>query len=120
MASTLENEQIAAQLNRDGLASPTGKPFIAAMIQWVRYTHWIPVPAFKRPEELTVNDLMVRFGVSRHVVYYWIERGLVAARQHKSGAPYRITVQPEHEQRLREWVSHSSRIAAPRHTEPAL
>jgi DNA invertase Pin-like site-specific DNA recombinase len=115
LASTLEDEQIAAQLNRDGLASPTGKPFTAAMIQWVRYTHRIPAPAFKRPEELTVDDLMAKFGVSRHVVYYWIERGLVTARQHKSGAPYRITVQPEHEQRLREWVSSSSRIAAPRH-----
>jgi hypothetical protein len=120
LASTLEDEQIAAQFNRDGLVSPTGKPFTAAMIQWVRYTHRIPAPAFKHPEELTVDDLMEKFGVSRHVVYYWIERGHVTAHQRKPGTPYWIHLDSGDEQRLAEWVARSARLSVERHPEPAL
>ena len=91
----------------------------AAMIQWVRYKHAIPAPKLKHPNELTVNDLMARFGVSRHVVYYWIERGHVAARQIKPGTPYWITLDPDTEHALSEWVRHSSRLPGNRKPEAA-
>jgi Helix-turn-helix domain len=34
---------------------------------------------------LTVNQVCDRYGVSMHVVYYWIERGHISAQQRKPG-----------------------------------
>jgi DNA invertase Pin-like site-specific DNA recombinase len=114
LASTLNDAQIAEQLNQDGRLSPRGKAFRASMIQWVRYQHQIPAPVLKRAEELTVDEMMLRFGVSRHVVYYWIKRGQVGARQLKPGMPYWITVNEEQNARLINWVQFSSHL----HTKP--
>ena len=120
LAETLTDTQIAQQLNQEGRVSPKGNVFSTAMIQWVRYKHAIPAPKLKHPNELTVNDVMVKFGVSRHVVYYWIERGHVAARQIKPGTPYWITLDIDSENALSEWVRHSSRLPGNRKPEAAL
>jgi hypothetical protein len=40
------------------------------MIKWIRYKYGIMSPILKRPDELTVNQVMAKFAVSRHVVYY--------------------------------------------------
>jgi len=64
--------------------------------------------------------VMARFGVSRHVVYYWIERGHLEARQLKPGTPYCISLDPEKEKTLTSWVSNSSRIPAQQHSNSAL
>jgi excisionase family DNA binding protein len=90
------------------------------MIKWVRYKHAIAAPLQDDDGTLTVGQLAERFGVSRHVVYYWIERGLVDARHHKRGTPYRISLQDDRARRLQVWVVNSSRIAARRHSEHAL
>jgi len=63
-----------------------------------------------RPDEMTVSQVMKKLGVSRHVVYYWIERGIVKARRLNRGSPYWITVDQEKEHALRDWVRNSSRI----------
>jgi hypothetical protein len=120
LGETLTDAQIAEQLNQEGRVSPIGKAFTASMIQWVRYKHRIKGPQLKHPDELTVEQVMERFGVSRHVVYYWIERGHLEARQLKPGTPYWIRLDPETEQRLSEWVKTSSRMPARRNTETAL
>ena len=120
LATTLTNAQIAAQLTQEGRVSPTGKAFTASMIQWVRYKHQIKGPQRIQPEELTVEQVMERFGVSRHVVYYWIERGHLAARQLKPGTPYWISLDPEQEKTLADWVRNSSRIPARQDSETAL
>ena len=46
------------------------------MIRWIRYRHKISAAVLKHPQELTVQQITERFGVSIHVVYYWIERGM--------------------------------------------
>ena len=120
LAATLTNAQVAQCLNREGLRSPKGKSFTASMIQWVRYRYRIPGPQLKQPEEVTVDELMAQFGVSRHVVYYWIERGLVDARQIKPGSPYWIRLNATTEQALSEWVKNSSRISTQHNTETSL
>jgi len=53
---------------------------------------------------------MVKFGVSRYVVYYWIEKGLVKARRLNRGSPFWITIDEDKELELRNWVRNSSRI----------
>jgi len=96
------------------------KAFTPAMIQWVRYRHRIPAPQLMHPDELTVEQMMQKFGVSRHVVYYWIERGIVEARQLKRGTPYWISLDTKKKQALYTWVKHSSRISSERHSETPL
>jgi transposase len=63
---------------------------------------------------------MERFGVSHYVVYYWIQRGMLAARQLKSGRPYWISLDPPKERELRTWVQNSSRIVTPDDPETVL
>jgi hypothetical protein len=120
LAETLTDAQIAEQLNQAGQVSPKGKAFTASMIQWVRDKYRIKGPQREHPEELTVEQVMRRFGVSRHVVYYWIERGHVEARQFKPGTPYWISLDTEQEKMLADWVWNSSRIPALQNSEAAL
>jgi transposase-like protein len=80
------------------------------MVSWLRYRHRIPPPQLKRPEELTVQQIARKFGVSPHVVYYWIERGVIAARRINGGSPWWVTIDPEKERELRQWVENSTRI----------
>jgi len=61
------------------------------MIQWIRVRHRIPPPTLKTAEELTVHQVLTRFGVSDHVVYYWIDRRLLQARRLNGSMPYWIT-----------------------------
>ncbi|WP_295432602.1 recombinase family protein [uncultured Thiodictyon sp.] len=120
LAATLDDAQIAAQLNQEGQTSPTGKAFTFAMIRWVRYKHAIPSPPPEDADGLSVEQMMIKFDVSCHVVYYWIERGHVSACQRKPGTPYRIHLESGDEQRLADWVASSSRLSVQRHPEPAL
>jgi excisionase family DNA binding protein len=41
------------------------------------------------PEELTVQQVASRFGTSNHVVYYWIEHGVIRSRRVGPGMPVR-------------------------------
>src|SRR6267378_3249426 len=110
LAQHLSDGEIAESLNREGQVSALGKPFSASMIEWIRYRYQIPKATLIRPEELTVQQVAERFGVSPHVVYYWIDRGVIQARRLNAGAPYWITLNETDEQKLRDWVRNSSRI----------
>jgi DNA invertase Pin-like site-specific DNA recombinase len=110
LASQHDNNEIAALLNRERLTSSTGKPFTASMISWIRYKHRISGPS-SPAGTLTVNQVCERYGVSMHVVYYWIERGHISALRRKPGLPYAITITDTTDRALREWVATSSRIS---------
>jgi DNA invertase Pin-like site-specific DNA recombinase len=103
------DDDIAALFNRDGLTSSTGKPFTDNMISWIRFKHRIPGPS-RPPGTFTVKEVCERYGVSMHVVYYWIERGYISAQQRKPGVRYAITITDTADRALREWVATSSRI----------
>ncbi len=113
LARDCTDGQIAAQLNQAGTLSATGKPFNVSMIRWIRYCHQIPKAPLKRPEERTVQQVAKRFGVSDSVVYYWIERGVLEARQLKRNTPYWITLDRAKERELEAWVRNSPRISTP-------
>ena len=57
-----------------------------------------------------MQQVAKHFGVSNHVVYYWIAHGVIQARRLNSGMPYWITLNATDEQKLRDWVRNSSRI----------
>lgn len=110
LAKTLSDDQIAHDLNLEGRISPRGKAFTVSMIKWVRYRYQIPTPMLMRSDEKTVDQMMENFCVSRHVIYYWIKRDLVKARQLKRGMPYWITMNEDKERELHDRVRNSSRI----------
>jgi DNA invertase Pin-like site-specific DNA recombinase len=105
------DEQIAEAFRKEGRKSAKGRPFTAAMISWIRYKHRIVAPLGKRPEELTVRQLSEKFGVSRHVAYYWLDRGVVNGRRQRPGGCIWITLSEENERGLTAWVANSNRIA---------
>jgi hypothetical protein len=80
LGQSLPDGDIADGLNQEGQISALGKPFTASMIKWIRYRYQIPKARLVQPEELTVQQVAQRFGVSPNVVYYWIERGVIQAR----------------------------------------
>ncbi len=111
LAQSLPDDEIAAQLHRDGHTSAKGRLCTTKIIHWIRWKYRIPPAPLKNPEELTVQQVAKQFGVSIGVVYYWIEHGIITtARQLKDGMPYWITLKPADEQKLRDWVRSSSRI----------
>src|SRR5438034_2595825 len=112
LAQALLDVQIADQLNREGHSSAKGMPYTTKIVQWIRWRYQIPPAKLKKPEELTVQQLAQRFGVSPGVVYYWIEHGIVRARRLNKTMPYWITLDASEEQKLRAWVHNSSRISS--------
>src|SRR6202043_2922805 len=110
LASTLTDPQIAATLNQAQLLSPKGKPFTNSMIHWIRYRYEIPAPVLKRPEEFTVKELARHFQIDIGLVHYWIQRKHIPTPRLTKTAPYRLTMSPQKESELKDWVTSSSRI----------
>lgn len=67
LAAELDDAEIAARFDRDGLNSATGKRFTAAMISWVRFKHRIPGPV-RATGTLSVADVAARCDINRSVV----------------------------------------------------
>ena len=110
LAGHLTDEEIASSLNHDGLVSATGKLFRVSIVKWIRQKHEIPAAQVNRPQELTVKQAADMFGVSPGVVYYWIERGILASRRTHRPTRCWITIDLKKEEELRERVRNSSRI----------
>lgn len=110
LARELGDAQIAETLTCEGWRPSKGKGFTVAGVRWIRYKHRIEGPVLKRSTELTVHEVAQQFGVSRGVVYYWIDRGLIEARRLNEGSPYWITLSAEKKTMLRHWVRNSARI----------
>ena len=110
LAKDHDDAEIAANLDNEGLKSSTAKPFTASMISWIRFKHRIPGPP--RPKDaLSVAEVGQRYGVSQHVIYYWIEIGTIDAKRRKPGTPYTITITDETDRELRKRIANSTRIA---------
>ena len=110
LAQSYTDKQIAGKLDKEGLRSAKNQCFTGSMIKWIRYKHGIPAPILKRPDELTVNQVMAKFSVSRHVVYYWIERKLISARRLNNGTPYWITIDSQKANTLSTLVKNSTKM----------
>ena len=78
LAKTLDDAQIAARLNDEGLKTNKGNPFTIKSIKWIRHKHDIPRVDDRKAGELTVKEVAERLGVSPGVIYYWIDKGLIS------------------------------------------
>ena len=110
LARQLSDAQIVEELNRQGLRSSRGLPFTLSMIKWIRFRYHVPAVSKIRPGEITVRQLATRLGVSIHFVHYWIQQGLIQARQVDDNGPWWITLTDEQEKQLHHLVSTSGHL----------
>lgn len=110
LSCELIDDQVAETLNREGRRPSKGETFTKSIVRWIRHKHRIPAPRLMRPGELTVWQVAEKLGVSRGVVYYWIDYGVIEARRQNNGSPYWITLDAETTEELRSWVRRSARI----------
>lgn len=110
LAVTMTDEQISAHFNDSGLRTPEGRLFTVDSIKWIRYLH--KIPAYAPPREgYTVKEVAKRFGVSVHVVYYWLENGMLSGKKRGPGFPWDISLDEHKEEEIRKRVSESGHLA---------
>ena len=105
LSKTLQDREIAHRFNKEGRLSATSKPFTATMVKGIRYKHKIPAPILKGPQEYSLKEITDKFGVTHHMVYYWIERGYVKARKINNSSRWLIKLDSEKEKELYERVN---------------
>ena len=110
LAPRLTDAQIAETLNQEGKRPSKAAAFTVSVVRSIRSKYGIDAPVLKRPDELTVQQVALQFGVSGGVVYYWLERGVISGRRINGGAPVWITLDAEKRQELWHWVRQSTRI----------
>ncbi len=110
LATQQTDREIAATLNQEGLVTVGGKPFSKGTIKALRYHHQIPTCKVKSPDEWTVPEVADHFGVNRHLVYHWIETGLLTIRRVAKRTYYWITLDSTKEAELWEYIRKSTRI----------
>jgi DNA invertase Pin-like site-specific DNA recombinase len=103
------NAELAAELNRVGLKTGTGKCFNAASIQWIRYAYDIDQLQLLAPGELSVKQVAARLGIAPNAIYDWIERGQLVVRQ-TNGGRLCVPFTTEVEEAARQRIANSKRI----------
>lgn len=98
-------------LNRQGVLSAKGKPFTKDMIEWIRFKHHIPCQPIKADNEFTVAQVQQMFSISRHMVYYWIERKYIVARKMPDNS-FLITITPQCQKQLKQMIATSYKASA--------
>lgn len=118
LAHDLHDKQIAEKLNRERRTSATGQRYNVSIVRWIRWRYDIPAAPVRTPDELTVKQVADRLGVSIHVVYYWIDRGVIEARQRDRNTPYFIKLDAARVRELRLWVKQSRKIRKSKGSSP--
>jgi DNA invertase Pin-like site-specific DNA recombinase len=109
LAREHHDSEIVDILTREGLKSAIGKRLTPKMICWIRWNYKIGSPPPK-DGSFTALQLSEKYGVSRNVVYYWIYHGLVSRSERKKTGRYELEIDPETDQKLREWVANSTHL----------
>jgi excisionase family DNA binding protein len=105
------DQELVAELQARGMKTGMGRPFDVAAVKWVRYIRRVQSPSGFGPGELSVDQVAARLGISADAVYYWIERGHLAARRSTTG---RLCVSFTHEVE----AACQKRVADSRHLNP--
>jgi DNA invertase Pin-like site-specific DNA recombinase len=85
LAPERTDAEIADALNAEGRTTGMGRPFDVEAVRWLRFAHRIRSRPLLAPGELTVEQVATSLGVTASAVYYWIERGQLAARRTPAG-----------------------------------
>ena len=103
------DEDVAAALNAAGLTTTTGQPFTIGDVRALRRREQLwPSPA---PDDgcLAATDVARRLGVTKSVVYYWLEHGHVDGHRDVHGR-WRVAFSADVEAACRQRMLASSRI----------
>lgn len=92
LAATMDDFEIADQLNQDGLTTTEGKAFTYAGIRWIRYKHDISGPYQRNRTGISVAEAATLLGISTGKVYYSISAGKIPARKQHQGWPWEILI----------------------------
>jgi hypothetical protein len=109
LGASRTNAELAAELNRAGLKSGTGKCFNAVLVQWIRYAYDIDQLQPLVPGELSVKQVAARLGIAADVLYSWVSQRQIAVRR-TAGGRLCVPFRPEVEQTLRRRIANSHRI----------
>lgn len=92
LAATMDDYEIADQLNQDGLQTPEGKAFTYSGIRWIRYKHGISGPYQRNRSGISVSEAAALLGISTEKIYYGISVGKIPARKQHPGWPWEILI----------------------------
>jgi hypothetical protein len=105
LAARHSDDQIATQLNVDGLTSGTGQPFTAARVQWIRYVHGIASGCPEHPGRVakgqrgdgrySTRAAAEFLNVDIATVMAWCKAGRLDGIQAKPHGPWWVRLTPE-------------------------
>ena len=72
LAATMDDHEIADQLNQNGLTTPEGRVFTYAGVRWIRYKHSISGPYQRNRMGISVAEAATLLNISTGKVYYGI------------------------------------------------
>jgi DNA invertase Pin-like site-specific DNA recombinase len=103
------DDDLVAALNTAGFTTTTGHPFTAKDVRALRRRHQLQPPSLPDDGCLPATEVARRLGVSKAVVYYWLEQGYVDGYQNVCGR-WRISFPVEVEATCHQRMLASSRI----------
>lgn len=120
------DQDIAAQLNAEGMRTGVGADWTVPSVKWARRRHGIvrtapdrprvrPTPTRRADGRYSVRGVVERFQVSSNVVHAWIRRGLLDAICDKSWGKRKswwIRIDAEADRRLAAEAARSSLLSA--------
>ena len=92
LAATMDDHEIADQLNQDGLTTAEGKVFTYAGVRWIRYRHNISGPYQRNRIGISVAEAANLLNISTGKIYYGISAGKIPARKQHPGWPWEILI----------------------------
>ena len=92
LAATMDDHEIADQLNQDGLTTTEGKVFTYAGVRWIRYRHNISGPYQRNRIGISVAEAANLLNISPGKIYYGISAGKIPARKQHPGWPWEILI----------------------------
>ena len=92
LAATMDDHEIADQLNQNGLTTAEGKAFTYAGVRWIRYKHNISGPYQRNRIGISVAEAANLLNISTGKVYYGISAGKIPARKQHPGWPWEILI----------------------------
>ena len=92
LAATMDDHEIADQLNQNGLITAEGKAFTYAGVRWIRYKHSISGPYQRNRIGISVAEAATLLNISTGKIYYGISAGKIPARKQHPGWPWEILI----------------------------
>lgn len=113
-------EQVAELLNVEGLRTGTHKPFDAAAVRWIRYSHGLQSPQERLHDagKLTVREMADRLGTPETTVRDWARDGRLRATRHGRRPLWLIEPIDEQSETIRELTTRYAQGQAQRHGPP--